>query len=81
METPNKTCQVCRWWTVARKDYEHEGYCRRRSPIKVDDRNYAIFPITQDVDWCGDWDLKMDNLDKLKLKGLAELHENFKKIV
>jgi hypothetical protein len=54
-------CQTCRFWHEIRKDY---GECRRLPPppiqVRSDDvaattRLRTLWPVTQDIDFCGEF--------------------------
>ena len=44
-------CGDCRFW-VPRADARHRGTCRAKSPGA--ERSIAFWPITQDIDQCGE---------------------------
>ena len=38
------------------KKLEHKiGTCNRKAPTIVDENNFAIFPVTTDDEWCGEY--------------------------
>jgi len=60
-------CKNCRWWQI--QSAYHEGLCRKNAPIRtvkihqeeMDSQFLAVWPETKPEDWCGDWELKIDN--------------------
>jgi len=56
----DQTCSACRYWEKWAKP---GGECRRNSPqaallhVDIDDTEHlAIWPGTDDADWCGEWE-------------------------
>lgn len=45
----DRICGHCRFYDDA------EGLCRKRSPYRDADTGYAIWPVVNDSDWCGDY--------------------------
>lgn len=53
------SCESCYFWHQrAVFETETSGECRRHSPVI--DRGMTVFPITDSVDWCGDFESKRD---------------------
>jgi hypothetical protein len=58
----SKICKTCRYW---QKWAKPGGECKRNSPqavllhVDVDDtEHFAIWPGTDDADWCGEWEAR-----------------------
>ena len=59
------SCSGCSYW-LPDDNQTHPsepavvGYCRRHAPQPLTDRvkQGALWPFTQDDDWCGDFELK-----------------------
>lgn len=52
-------CESCKWWDSACQKLgaqsDTTGLCRYQPP-RADDRDHgAVWPFTQDMDWCGGW--------------------------
>ena len=60
-ETKTKTCAACAHWN---SEDGTKGECRRNAPqlitFEIDDdtRVESRFPVTNGIDWCGDFDEK-----------------------
>lgn len=53
-------CENCKWWDTssqaASAQEDTTGLCRRKSPREFDQRTgMAIWPYTEDTDWCGEY--------------------------
>ena len=49
-------CENCKWWdnSVSARDAEvATGLCRARTPGRDKRSGLAVWPFTEDVDWCG----------------------------
>lgn len=46
-----QNCRSCRFYVEA------SGICRRRAPL-ADAREWAMWPITREDDWCGEWEAR-----------------------
>ena len=58
-------CEDCKWWT-RRPNSESVGTCHKLLPIvKIDDYGdeYWHWPITSDIDWCGEFKPKESEAD------------------
>lgn len=65
-DDPGVLCQWCRWWDEyvpddAGNDADR-GECRLHAPLDLDGDGLAMWPVTDQVDWCGEFDLSVDAL-------------------
>lgn len=55
-----KRCETCRFWDTSTESAHAEpdttATCRRRPPAVDDRTGLAMWPMTQDSDWCGEWE-------------------------
>lgn len=65
---PNQpTCESCRFWDKEAHEGDAAGYCRIHAPTIAwgqierdpEDGHLAVFPMTNDDDWCGDHQPKL----------------------
>lgn len=54
-----KQCKTCRFWAVVPSD-DDVGTCRRYAPKPGE--GIRPWPLTDDIDWCGEWQGYMDEL-------------------
>lgn len=61
---PDHVCGNCRFWElVDEEDKDHAGICHRYPPVITNPPIYEaigvdwLFPVTADIDWCGEWAL------------------------
>jgi len=53
-----QTCETCRFWDGGwESDVEDqtEGMCLRFPPCQAIEGNVGDFPITYNINWCGEW--------------------------
>ncbi len=65
MAIKNETCGMCHYWSNAARPHDANaiGECRRyapqsiltENPYAIDKDRHAIWPFTQNMDYCGDW--------------------------
>ena len=48
-------CGNCKWWdnSVSAADTDNTGACRVNPPGRNKRNGLAVWPFTEDVDWCG----------------------------
>jgi hypothetical protein len=46
------TCDACRYWTPTAYS---KGICRIGPPTVDLETKTGIWPVTHDIDWCGEW--------------------------
>lgn len=58
-------CEQCIFWdNSARADVDYEtGQCRRTPPGFDDRTGLAVWPFTEDTDWCGEFKRDPDFVD------------------
>lgn len=71
--TREPSCDNCRFWQdidppelkqqMGDAPYDEIGECRRHAPQPVTTAEWkqefkAVFPLTSDFDWCGEWQQK-----------------------
>lgn len=57
----NAKCVTCAYWLPKNKDTAFgtlSGECRQDSPKISHASREAIWPVSKDADWCGQWSLK-----------------------
>ena len=50
-------CETCRWWDTSISQHDAPdttGVCRRWPPGFDDRTGKAVWPFTEDIDWCGE---------------------------
>lgn len=49
-------CETCRWWDSSTQSASAQpdttGLCRVRPPVADDRTGVAVWPFTEDTDWC-----------------------------
>lgn len=61
-------CETCRWWdtsTTSASNPDVTAMCRRRPPAVDDRTGLAMWPMTEDVDWCGEWQQDPDQVEPI----------------
>lgn len=61
MATVPFRCEDCKWWDnstqLTNSQPDTTGLCRVGPPV-ADERNHqAVWPFTEDTDWCGSFDV------------------------
>ena len=60
MRDPSEnSCEECKWWD-RRGDRPERGECHRNSPLPIhgESKVAAWWPVTDDFEWCGDFEAK-----------------------
>jgi hypothetical protein len=52
-------CENCKWWdnSVSLSDKEATGLCRNLPPRRDKRSGQAVWPFTEDVDWCAAFEI------------------------
>ena len=58
MASNNLTCKQCLHWQFpALPDNKYAGRCRRNPPQLIRENGVGFWPITADIDYCGEFEL------------------------
>ena len=49
------SCGDCKFFASVSPAAPYEGECRKNAPTLIDELGMAVFPRTEDGDWCGDF--------------------------
>jgi len=49
------SCADCKFFSSVSPAAPYEGECRKNAPTLIDELGMAVFPRTEDGDWCGDF--------------------------
>lgn len=59
-ESSSECCYGCRFWLGLDNGShpgDEQGYCRRRAPVTSSESSRG-FPVTNESEWCGEFELK-----------------------
>lgn len=62
------SCADCKFFSSVSPAAPYEGECRKNAPTLIDELGMAVFPRTEDGDWCGDF---------LRLPELYDVDDNY----
>lgn len=56
----DRICENCRWWDTSLADPDTHGLCRINPPVADERNGHAVWPFTEDTDWCGRFEIHPD---------------------
>lgn len=67
-------CRNCFYWDQSGS--ESHGFCRRDTPTVVSGETKGYWPITENDDWCGEWeeDLSSEQPSAVKAEKIYNVH-------